>query len=137
LSEEEFKFTPGRIVFWGIIAFISCVVIVMVKSMENPEEANQLGVLLGGVFFVAIIAVVIYAVLKTQQNTKEQLKILQNQKGQQTLAPESKGSQNSICPCCEKIVPTATMQQLKSNQLVCQQCYKTYCEQKLPQSEKT
>jgi len=135
MSEEEFKFTPGRIVFWGIIAFISCVVIVMAESMENPEKANQLGVLLGAAFFIAIVAIVIYSLLKTQQNTKEQLKILQSQKGQQTLAPESKGSQNSICPCCEKIVPTDTLQRLKSNQLVCQQCYKTFCEQKLPENK--
>jgi hypothetical protein len=135
-KQKDPKFTLGGTVFWGIFAFIVCVYIVFFQILQIDEEAAyNLGVILGAVFFIVIIAVVIYSLLKTQQNTKEQLNISQNiQKIQeQVLTQDVKDNPKGICACCEKIVPANTMKSLKSNQLVCQQCYKTYCEPKLPE----
>jgi hypothetical protein len=64
-----------------------------------------------------LILSLIHNVSKNRQIAQEQLNLLKQQK-----LTESIPTKNSICPCCETVVPTDTMIKLKSGQLVCQEC---------------
>ncbi len=59
--------------------------------------------------------------------------VKQQPQGDTNLASDTS---KSICPCCERVVVTETMQRLKSNQLVCQKCYQNFCGPKQKGDEK-